>query len=383
MKKSNSLLQASLMFCILLTITGCNLSQQSVTKLVSATPQSPSELPSATLASPSATPNSNYLPYIFSLPVTRDPAATSPAYPPPGADLSTATPSLSPTPSPTSKGTTKAPTPTLFWPTQRPGETATAFVPPKGDHGQTLPPEKWQSWPVIPVVSIRAKQIYQAGLNQGNDPKRFSKVGDCQNIRQYFLGIYDDSTSYSLGKHPELVGAINQFSGSWHRLSEAVHTGFNVASVLTPLYANPATCTQGESPLACEIRIWHPSIVIISMETWTTGRPTTTYEGYLRQIVEYALSRNILPIVATKADNLEGDNSINLAVARVAAAYDIPLWNFWRAAQALPSHGLTGDNFHLTNAPNQFDNPKDMEFGWPVRNLTALQVLDTVWKAVK
>ena len=379
MKKSSLLVQASLMFCSLLAITGCNLNQQPLTKIGSATPQLPSELPSATLASPSASPLSNYLPNIISLPASKDPAA----YPPPGADLSTATPSLSLTPSPTSKGTTKAPTSTLFWPTQRLGETATAYVPPKGDHGQTLPPENWQDWPVIPVVSSRAKQIYQAGLAQGNDPKRFSKVGDCQNIRQYFLGIYDDSTSYSLGKHPELVGAINQFTGSWHRLSEAVRSGFNVASVLTPLYANPTTCTQGESPLACEIRIWHPSIVIISMETWTAGRPTITYEGYLRQIVEYALSRNILPILATKADNLEGDNSINLTVARVAAAYDIPLWNFWRAAQPLPSHGLTDDNFHLTNAPNQFDNPKDMEFGWPVRNLTALQALDTVWKAVK
>ena len=56
-------------------------------------------------------------------------------------------------------------------------------------------------------------------------------------------------------------------------LSEAVRTGFNVASVLTPLFANPENCQPGETPLVCEIRIWNPSIVIISMETWNAERP--------------------------------------------------------------------------------------------------------------
>ena len=266
----------------------------------------------------------------------------------------------------------------------RSGQTATPYVGTEGVHSQTLPPENWKDWPVIPVVSDHARDIYRTGLAQGHDPSRFSKVGDCQNIRQYFLGMFDDPATFRLGNEATyLQGTIDQFSGSWHRLSEAVRTGFNVASVLTPLYAIPNNCSQSESPLACEIRSWNPSFVIISMETWTSGSPTDTYEGYLRQIVEYALSRNILPIVATKADNLEGDNSINLAVARVAAAYDIPLWNFWRAVQSLPDHGLTADNFHLTNAPNQFDNPDSLQKGWPVRNLTALQTIDAVWKAVK
>jgi len=287
------------------------------------------------------------------------------------------------TPSPTLKPT-KPPTPTLFWPTPVPGETATPYNRPSGDHGQTLPPEKWQKWPVIPVVSNRARQIYQSGLNQGHDPKRFSKVGDCQNIRQYFLGMFDNPKTYELGDaYNYLNGTISQFAGSWVRLSESVRTGFNVASVLTPLYANPADCRQGESPIACEARIWNPSIMIISMETWTQGRPTALYESYLRQIVEFAISKNVLPILATKADNLEGDNSINLMVAKVATDYDIPLWNFWAAAQPLPNHGLLADGFHLTPGKNFFNDNDAMNNGWPVRNLTALQVIDAVWKAVK
>jgi hypothetical protein len=287
------------------------------------------------------------------------------------------------TPSPTTEPT-KPPAPTLFWPTPVPGETATPYPRPSGDHGESLPPEQWQQWPVIPVVSQRARQIYQSGLAKGNDPKKFSKVGDCQNIRQYFLGMFDAPVTYYLGeKYGYLSSTISHFSGSWNRLSESVRTGFNVASVLTSLYANPGNCHPGESPIACEFRIWNPSIAIISMETWTAGRPTSLYESYLRQIVEFSISQGVLPILATKADNLEGDNSINLIVARIARDYDIPLWNFWAAAQPLPDHGLTGDNFHLTPGSNFFNRDGILSLGWPVRNLTALQAIDAVLKAVK
>ncbi len=253
---------------------------------------------------------------------------------------------------------------------------------PKGS-GQTLPPESWQQWPVMPVVSQRARQIYDQGLEMGNIPTHFSKVGDCQNIRQYFLGMFDSPGTYGLGRDNEyLIRTIGYFSGSWGRLSESVRTGFNVASVLTPINANPKTCLPGETPLECEFRAWKPSFVLISMETWTKDRPTDAYTGYLRQIIEFAISKGAVPILATKADNLEGDHSINLTIARLAAEYDIPLWNFWRAADPLPYHGLTEDGFHLTNAANFFNNPSDMEKAWPVRNLTALQAIDAVWKTV-
>ncbi len=249
--------------------------------------------------------------------------------------------------------------------------------------GQTLPPERWKEWPVLPVISQRARQIYEQGLEMGTVPTHFSKVGDCQNIRQYFLGMFDTPGTYGLGQDNEyLIRTLVYFSGSWGRLSEAVRTGFNVASVLTPLNANPKTCLPGETPLECEFRAWKPAFVLISMETWTKDRPTSAYEDYLRQIIEFAIAKGAVPILATKADNLEGDHSINLAVARLAAEYDIPLWNFWRAADPLPYHGLTEDGFHLTNAPNFFNDAGDMEKAWPVRNLTGLQAIDAVWKAV-
>ncbi len=234
------------------------------------------------------------------------------------------------------------------------------------------------------MVSDHAFDIYRAGIDAGHDPAHFSKVGDCQNIRQYFLGMFDTPGTFKLGdKYAYLQKTIDHFSGSWLRLSEAVRTGFNVASVLTPLYANPKNCQPGEDPLECEFRIWNPSIVIISMETWTAGRPVQAYDNYLRQIVEFAISHKVLPILATKADNLEGDNAINLIIARVAHDYDIPLWNFWAASYPLTAHGLSEDGFHLTNGPTFFDSPESLDLGWPQRNLTALQTIDKVWNAVR
>ena len=228
--------------------------------------------------------------------------------------------------------------------------------------GQDLPPEKWQEWPVIPVVSDRALEIYRAGIAQGNDPVHFSKVGDCQNIPQYFLGLFDTPGTFALGDYAYLQETIDYFSGSWSRKSEAVRTGFNVASVLTPLFANLENCQVDETPLVCEIRLWNPSIVLISMETWNAERPVQVFEDYLRQIVEYAISKNVLPILATKADNLEGDNAINQIIVRVAADYDIPLWNFWAATQPLTDQGLMEDGFHLTNGPNYFDSAASIGF---------------------
>jgi len=122
------------------------------------------------------------------------------------------------------------------------------------------------------------------------------------------------------------------------------------------------------------------------METWWADAPAAQYEASLRKIVDYAIAHGAVPILATKADNLEGDGGINAAIVQVAQDYDVPLWNFWLAAHPLRAHGLTGDGFHLTIGRTSqfiFDDAENMRAAWPWRNLTALQALDAVWRAVK
>ncbi len=260
------------------------------------------------------------------------------------------------------------------------GETpaATPSRPSLSDNNPPLAEEDWQQFPILPQVSDRAREIYQHGLQDGSDPHRFSKIGDCQNINTYFLAIYDDPSAYTLGdEYAALQDTIDIYQGSWSRQSIAVRGGFNVASVFNPWFNNKEVCGENESPVECELRVYRPSVVLISMETWW-NTDTSKYEGYLRQMVDLVISYGAVPILSTKADNQEGDHSINQAIARVAYEYDLPLWNFWRAVQPLPRHGVEEDGFHITHGLNDFSDPLNLRAAWPMRNLTALQALDAV-----
>ncbi|MCK6539094.1 MAG: hypothetical protein L6Q26_03460 [Anaerolineales bacterium] len=233
-----------------------------------------------------------------------------------------------------------------------------------------LLPERWKEWPVLPSVSERAREIYQRGLAMGNNPRSFSKIGDCQSVPASFLGIYDRPGEYSfLEGHQSLQETIDVYSGLFGREGEAVRGGFNTATVLSPLWANNQVCLPGENPIECENRVNNPSIAFVSLEVWFSGRTPEVYEKYLRRIIEYNIEQGVVPILGTKADNVEGDHSINYTIAKLAYEYDVPLWNFWLAVQSAPSHGLdpTDENgFHL-----------NVE-GWNIRSYTALQALDKV-----
>ncbi|MAT43310.1 MAG: hypothetical protein CL609_13300 [Anaerolineaceae bacterium] len=251
---------------------------------------------------------------------------------------------------------------------------------------ETRPPlgeDDWQNFPILPEVSDRAREIYEQGLLSGTHPDRFSKIGDCQNINTYFLALYDDPNAYTLGEDYEyLQSTIDHYQGSWSRDSIAVKGGFNVASVFNPWFNNKELCGDNESPVECELRVNRPSVVLISMETWW-NTDTSKYEGYLRQMVDLVISYGAVPILSTKADNQEGDHSINKAITRVAYEYDLPLWNFWLAVQPLPRHGVEKDGFHITHGLNDFSDPLNLRSAWPMRNLTALQALDAVWSGLQ
>ena len=92
----------------------------------------------------------------------------------------------------------------------------------------------------------------------------------------------------------------------------------------------------------------------------------------------------LLGVVEVPADSSPfgwKDAQINGIIAQLAWEYDIPLWNFWAAVQPLPNHGLAKDGFHLTHGDNFFfDVPQRQRTGYTLRNLTALQVIDVVWR---
>ncbi len=227
---------------------------------------------------------------------------------------------------------------------------------------------------MVPVVSANAGRIYQAGQLAGRDPNAFSVLGDCQSQPSVFMGVYDTEDRYFLGEGFEyLQETIDRFKGSFAWDSTAVENGLSVTSALSPLWADAARCASNESPLDCEIRLHNPSFLIISLGTNWDVNSEAAFEEYLRQIVVHVIEQNVVPIIATKADNIEGNNALNEAMARVAYNYDIPLWNFWRTVQHLPNNGVDpekkGGFLYLTVE------------AWNIKSFTGLQALDAVWRA--
>ncbi len=225
----------------------------------------------------------------------------------------------------------------------------------------------------------RVREIFERGQARGNNARAFSKVGDCNSELPFFLGRFD-SGDYDLGPYAYLQPAIDHFAGSFGRQSMAVWTGSHAWSVLDPTWANPALCLPGETPLGCEFRLHRPSIVLIRLGTNEAYSPAL-FEQHMRAIIEYAIEQGVIPVLGTKADQLEGSDRINDIVRQLAAEYEVPLWDFGRVASTVPGRGLREDGFHMTWYPLSYGDLRALQAGHSVHNLTALIALNTVWQS--
>jgi len=247
----------------------------------------------------------------------------------------------------------------------------------------TLRADEWKTLPVIPTIHPAIKDTYLLGLELGNNPQAFSKVGDCGSTPTWFLGDFDRRERfYDLGEYEYLEDVIEYYQGSFGRTSLAARSGFNASSLFVPIWSDRSQCESDEAPLACEYRQHKPSICFIMLGSNDVWHPED-FEPQMRKIIEYSLENGVIPILSTKPDNIEEDYSINDTIARLAQEYHVPFWNFWLALADLPNRGLQEDNVHLTFGKNFFDEPEYMKKAWSVRNLTALMTLDAIWQEVK
>jgi hypothetical protein len=310
-------------------------------------------------------------------------AAPTPAAPPASPEPITASvTAAAPTPAPTDA---LAVVPAVTQPTAAPTAPFPANPPaaPAPRPPYSAGPDDWKKLPVIPQIGQAPPEIYRRGLELGNNPNAFSKVGDCGATPAWFLGDFDRGTRfYSLGEHADLQAVIDYYHGSFARLSMAGKAGFNTSSVLTSLWADRSQCNPNETPLACEYRLHRPALAFITLGANDVWHPDK-FEPQMRRIIEYSIQQGVIPILSTKADNEEKDGSLNAVIARLGYEYDIPVWNYWRAVQDLPDGGLQPDKVHLTWGPNRFDDPKAMQTAWAMRNLNALQILQVLRLALK
>jgi hypothetical protein len=280
--------------------------------------------------------------------------------------------------------------PTLSQPTAdtapqpaRPSATATLSALTAPPTTLPLDATNWKNWSVIPVLSSEMLAIYQNGQALQRNAHVVSVVGDCESSSDWFLKDFSkDERFYNLGPYASLQETIDYFKDSLGYRSYAALRGATASTVLSPIWADTKVCQSNETPLACEYRVHNPSFVFVALGTNDIHK-VEQFEPNMRLIIEYTLQQGIVPILVTKADNLEGDEQINNTIARLAVEYHLPVWNFWAAVQPLPGHGLQGDGAHLTFTSNFFDDPDKLKGAWAIRNLTALQVLEAMRTAVQ
>ncbi len=228
---------------------------------------------------------------------------------------------------------------------------------------------------MLPIVPARAREIYQTGLQLGNDPNAFSILGDCQSEPQVFMEAFVTDPPLFASLPPDLQETVAWFAGSFNRESPTAQSGTTAGAELwPPWHKNQFTCTTSESPLQCELRIHHPSFAIIQVGTHYEDRN----QDYMRKILDQLIAAGVVPILATKADDSELDYHINTQYAELAVEYEIPFWNFWAAVRDLPWHGLT-NRTGLAFQGDIYLTKQAVE----IHRMTALQTLDIVRRAVQ
>lgn len=242
-------------------------------------------------------------------------------------------------------------------------------------------------YPYLSDISPRVTQIFQAGQARGNRANAFSIIGDSNSQNPAFMKPIDWG-NYNLGNYPYLQRTIDFFRGSFGISGPASVGGFNTAKVLDP-GAAPAGC-NGQSPLVCEYNSTRPSVALILLGTGDQ-HGWQSFEDHYRQIIQTSIDMGVIPVLITKADDLEcRDNSapcgfINGKIASLAYEYGVPLLNLRQVVERLPQGGTIGDGFHFSfpgDNKSAWFTSDYLQYGYNQRNLTALQTLDVLRRKV-
>ncbi|MGB7340828.1 MAG: LysM peptidoglycan-binding domain-containing protein [Phototrophicaceae bacterium] len=230
------------------------------------------------------------------------------------------------------------------------------------------------------VTNIQA--IYAEGQRLGRNPHAFTRIGDSTIEPPHFFYRFDDD-DYNLANYAYLQRTIDYYAGSFSHDSVAVIRGLHTWSVFDPMWS-PSICEAGEHLLACEFRLYNPSIMIVRLGTNDNAQADLSRQ-YYQQIVSYSIENGVIPILGTKADRFDGeDNAINTIIRDIATEYDVPLWDFDLVASTLSDNGLGRDNIHLSFFyEHDWRLEAGFETGHGLHNLTGLIVLDEILQVLQ
>lgn len=250
--------------------------------------------------------------------------------------------------------------------------------------------------PVVPIIDgpmlVHLRSIAEFGQQQGNRMHVFAKVGDSITATtNYLVPLGDPSYNPWLTGlaqvGPELLDSFYLYrtpidgSGynSFNRPSAAAFAGW--------------TTVDGARALPNELTAIKPAIALIMFGTndMVLFRNSAQFAAQLRDVAQVAIDHGVIPILSTIPDffyqSAEPNPAVhehNQMIVQVARELNIPVWNYWKAIQELPRKGISVDAVHPSTAPAgaAWFGPGGLLFGYNVRNLTALQVLDHVRELV-
>ncbi|NOH13586.1 MAG: hypothetical protein HND51_18260 [Chloroflexi bacterium] len=256
-----------------------------------------------------------------------------------------------------------------------------------------------QGYPYLKGLCARSREIFLHGLELGNRSEVFSKIGDSITISSHFLAPIGYG-EYWLDQYTHLQEVIDFYSTTNARLgnsfvnpSLSAFGGWSSWTVVNFHAADPGQCLPGEVPLECELRLVKPAVALIMLGTNDVVDPDLItpkfYEENIRKVIETCIQNGVIPVLSTipamfLPEFTEREPVFNAIIIRLADEYDIPLWDYHAALDGLPNSGLIFDGVHPSVAPGGAGDfsPAGLQYGMNVRNLTALQVLDAIWRGV-
>lgn len=245
-------------------------------------------------------------------------------------------------------------------------------------------------------VIAHIQQVYAQGQSLGNNPNVFAKVGDSITVSSLTLHPVGVGL-YTLGDYAYLQGVIDFYAAgetrdgrnAFNDESVAAGIGWTTYAVLDPEEADLEFCLPGEMPLLCEYRLLRPSVALIMYGTNDIGvLESLQYRANLDRIVTLTEAQGIIPVLTTvpvRVDYEARTREFNQIVTEVALEHQIPLLDYGAAMQPLGLAGLDLDQVHPSPPPKGYEGAADFResnlgYGYVVRNLTALQMLDAVWR---
>jgi GDSL-like Lipase/Acylhydrolase family len=270
---------------------------------------------------------------------------------------------------------------------------------------------EWEELPVVPVlgpaVIDHLEKVANRGEAYGNRPGVFAKIGDSITASPSFLQALACRRP-RLGAWSELRGTLEFFgetsaprgseealcsvSNSYSRLGVAAVGGWRAVDALSPRESF-SEC-QGLPAVSCELQLLRPSVALIMFGTNDLEDFTAVqFRRDLARMVRLVSSAGTIPVVSTIPPRAQPRFSprvarFNAEIAALAENRALPLWNFWRqmVEPGVPRQGLSRDGVHpsaLCPPCTAVDfRPAGLRYGYALRNLGALRVLDRLRRQV-